>query len=424
MNKLRMLPIILFPLALSLTGCAQGQENPPPTPPSASETTTAAKHQETDTAVPRLTVATDTGVSVIDATEMKLVKDFTTTAQPYVNTLADDRYVTLTYPNDNFSQILDTGTWPVAHGDHFHFYTADPQLTNTKLSGEKPVHVVSNGERTAVFFDGTGEAQVFRQAGLLIDSLEITKLKANVPHHGVAVPLENGKTIISTGDAAAKATGAQLLSADGKEEKTYTCPGLHGEAVHENTVVFGCADSILVIDEQGNGKNLPYPEQSENRAGRVYLNAETGFILGNYGKQALLTVENEQMKVIPLAQGYAGITLLPDNSFAALTVDGSLQLFAASGALKGSVPLIGAWTMPEGHGGIKPGITSIGHTVYVTDPAAGKVISYDTETQAKLELAGLKQPTNITASNAVNVGHAHEHDHENEAGHEHEHQEG
>ena len=44
-------------------------------------------------------------------------------------------------------------------------------------------------ERTAVFFDGTGEAQVFRQAGLLIDSLEITKLKANVPHHGVAVPL-------------------------------------------------------------------------------------------------------------------------------------------------------------------------------------------------------------------------------------------
>ncbi len=399
-------------LALSvvaLTGCADDTTGVA----ASSDTTTAAT--ESDEPQARLVVAHDGGVVVLDpADELAEIARFDTAERPRLAVASDDRHVYLTQAEEGTITALDTGTYGQTHGDHDHFYVQEPALREIQLSGDRPVHVVSHDGRTAVYFDGTGTAEVFDDAGLVDDLLDTTTVDSGTVHHGVVVPFGDG-TLVSevTGDSPLADTVA-VRDADGEEVARHeNCPMLHGEATHDDTVAFGCADGVLLVTTEG-ASLVPNPEGSgDDRVGSLYASQASDVIVGNFGETtlSLLNLANATLTTADVGGAYRPIARGEDGSALTLRLDGVLVgIDPETGETLGTVEAIDAYTIPEGHGQVAPTLAVVGHTAYVTDPAGQRIVAVDTETwTVSGEFAPGVAPAQAVAVNAPagEAGHDH-----------------
>src|SRR5690625_3358251 len=189
--------------ALLLTACGSADTNSARdgTPDAADAEPTDDHEESADDArevsapEPRLVVATETGALVVDPATGDTVATVDTAQRPRLSVADNGRHVLLNQPDPGLTQILDAGSWSAAHGDHAHHFVAEPRLLETTIEGPNPIHVVSNGGRTAVFHDDAGTATMFDEAGLLIDSIETTTVSSAAPHHGVVVPMPDGALV-------------------------------------------------------------------------------------------------------------------------------------------------------------------------------------------------------------------------------------
>ena len=131
-----------------------------------------------------------------------------------LNPAGDERHL-LVSTGGKF-QALDLGTWAEAHGDHSHYWTAEPTLTDVAYDAVEPGHVVVHEGRTALFDDGTGQVRVIDSEHIADADAAAREYTTPSPHHGVAVELTDDTLVVSEGTEEAR-TGIRVLDGDGEE---------------------------------------------------------------------------------------------------------------------------------------------------------------------------------------------------------------
>ena len=162
-----------LPLVL-LAGCSSSDDSADASTGSGSEpteTTTSAPAVEAAGLTPRLVVTYDGGIQVLDSTSLETIDDFELEGFNRINPAGDGRHVLVSTAGK--FQVLDAGTWAEPHGDHAHYYTSAPALTDVSFAAEKPGHAVVHEGRTALFDDGTGAVTVFNSASVADEAREL-----------------------------------------------------------------------------------------------------------------------------------------------------------------------------------------------------------------------------------------------------------
>ncbi|WP_293768482.1 hypothetical protein [uncultured Corynebacterium sp.] len=195
----------------------------------------------------RLVISYDGGIKTIDA---KTGEEVASTDLPgflRLSNAGDGRYAMVTQ-GDKFLSY-DSGLIKKPHGDHNHYYTSDPELTDVEIKAPHAGHVVSHDGFTALFSDGDGDAKVYKTEEVGTGAEPVATFESGAAHHGVAVPLKDGSVVMTKGTEDERHS-IQHLDKDGKVlAETEECPGVHGEATTANgKLFFGCEDGPVVFD--------------------------------------------------------------------------------------------------------------------------------------------------------------------------------
>lgn len=427
------LPLLLLGACASVEdGSARGAA-PTTTEP---EPAPASDVSEAATVSPRLVVTYDGGVQVLDATTLDVVDDLALDGFNRLNAAGDGRHVLVSTAGG--FRVLDAGTWAEPHGDHAHYYTSTPVLTDVVWEAEKPGHVVVHEGRTVLFDDGTGAVVSIPSDEVAAGpdaAHELRELTTPSPHHGVAIELSDGRLVVSEGTEEAR-TGIRVLDEDGAEIAASTdCPGVHGEAVAaDEAVVIGCEDGALVYRD-GAITKVASPDPY-GRIGNQAGSEASPVVLGDYKSDpdadlerptrvSLIDTRDGSLRLVDLPSSYTFRSLArgDDGEALVLGTDGSLHVIdPQSGELVRSIPVIGAWEEPDEWQTPRPALLVLDGTAYVTDPATDALHAVDVETGEVWLSATLSVTPNEIAAASGEVAPAHaQHDGAHDGEHAHDH---
>ncbi|MEE6280956.1 zinc metallochaperone AztD [Georgenia sp. MJ170] len=439
-------------LLVALAGCGTATEpgaaTAEPTTPDGAE---AGEPQVAEAAAvtPRLAITYDGGIQVLDATTLEVVEDIELAGFNRLSAAGDGRHLMVSTAGG--FQVLDAGTWAEPHGDHSHYYTSVPALTDTVFAADTPGHVVVHEGRTALFDDGTGEVVVLDAADVATAGVPAREHTTPSPHHGVAVELTDGTLVVSEGDEDGR-TGIRAIAESGEETASSDeCPGLHGEAVAAGeSVLFGCEDGALLYQD-GVITKVSSPDDY-GRIGNQSGTEGSTVVLGDYKtdpdaelerptRVSLVDTATAELTLVDLPASYSFRSLARGESGEALVLgtDGQVHVIdPATGELTTSIPVIDAWEEPLEWQRPRPTISMLAGSAYVTAPATRSIHAVDIETgqvwnSAQLdvepnELAGVSGDVPAAGHAAGEDEHAHDgehaHDHDDaqdgEHGHDHE----
>lgn len=150
-------------------------------------------------------------------------------------------------------EIIDSGAWTVDHGDHVHFYRAQPRSLGSLTLEAPATTIVGNGERTVIgSADGTvtvldrgaledgGRADDAARAGRSIDTDSSTAL---------AAPLDDGLVLAVGDDPARPADRLVFTDAEGSTSgPEQECVAPEGVAILRAGVAIGCRDGVALFD--------------------------------------------------------------------------------------------------------------------------------------------------------------------------------
>ena len=395
---LALAPLTLVPLVLA--GCGTGTATTAGAPASSAAASPAESKAATEQAAstPRLAVSHDGGVTVLDATTLEPVGDVELPGYLRLNPAGDGRHVAVS--STGGFQLLDVGTWAEPHGDHDHYWTADPALTDVTYAAGEPGHVVVHEGRTVFFDDGTGTFTTVDSADVADPAAEHLDLQTPAAHHGVAVQLTDGSFVVSEGTEEAR-TGVRVLDATGAEvSRNDQCPGVHGEAVAaDEAVVIGCTDGVLV--HTGGRDGTTTKVQAPDAYGRIGNQAGhegSPFVLGDYKSDgaaaeadqlerptrvSVVDTRDASLRLVDLPSSYTFRSLArgEDGEGLVLGTDGSLHVIdPATATVVRSVPVVAPWEEPEEWQEPRPAVRVHDGTAYVTEPATREVHAVDVAT--------------------------------------------
>ena len=306
---------------------------------------------------------------------------------------ADGRYGFAVQFDHGVVHTIDGGVWEESHGDHGHYYEG-PVEPLGGYEGGGPAHVVSHGDQTAIFFDDDGEYLRLDTAGIAHGE-ESGLLAADVPHHGVAVPWDEERTIVTQmGDTDPEETTLPpevvVHDAEGEviEDGFPACPEMHGEATLGNVAAFACEDGVLLLDEHGDhfhGHYVDYPD-GDGRAGTLAAADGVDVLVGNYSDDAFVVVDPEAhtAELIDIPEPFTGFTVTGHEGgrLLGLSASGALHVVdIASGeatsieGVTGETDPDADWTDPAPQLAAGPDALA-----FVSDPEAGQVHEVDLET--------------------------------------------
>jgi hypothetical protein len=311
-------------------------------------------------------------------------------------------------------RVFDAGVWTERHGDHGHSYAAPPTLTELAFDADKSGHVVVHAGRTALFSDGSGQVEIFDPAGLAAENGRLPETEtytSPAAHHGVGVPLEDGKLLVTLGNDEGR-TGIAVLdagTAQGRMElmRNEDCPGVHGEAVAgEKTVVVGCENGMLIYRD-GRIAKISSPD-AYGRMGNQAGSPKSPVILGDYKvdraavlerptRVSLVNTDTGDLRLVELGTSYSFRSLGrgPAGEALVLGTDGALRVIdPLTGAITASIPVVGPWEESETWQDPRPTLFVQGSTAYVTDPAASTIHAVNMGSGKVLQSAGLPHVPN------------------------------
>lgn len=321
---------------------------------------------------------------ILDATTMTTVADLPAQGFLRLNQAGDGRRMLLT-EGDAF-RVLDPGVWTKAHGDHGHSYAAPPQLTDLRFTGPHPGHVVTHGDSSALFFDGSGEYLVLDPRLLSNEHLPpVTRHATASAHHGVAVPLHDGVRLETIGTEKER-VGARAVGASGEVARAENCPGVHGEAVAaKERVVLGCTNGMLIFD----GKTFTKVTSPDayGRIGNVAGHQSSTVVLGDYKvdkaaklerprRISLVDTQTAGLRLVDLPASYSFRSLGRGPAGEALVLgdDGVLRVIdPVKGTIAQQVSVTKPWVESETWQDPRPTLRVVGDRAYVTEPASSTV---------------------------------------------------
>jgi DNA-binding beta-propeller fold protein YncE len=388
-----LLALTALPLSLALlAGCGGSAVDEPAAP--ADSTGTAQPATEAAAAAPRIAISYDGGVQVLDGSTLEVLADLPYDGFTRLNPVGDGRHLMVSAAGG--FHVLDAGAWSEPHGDHAHYWTAEPHDTGTVFAAEEPGHVVAHAGRTVLFDDGTGHVVSF-------DSDEVAaaattpggtrEFDTPAAHHGVAVELSDGRVVVSEGTDEGR-TGIRVLDAADREVAASSdCPDVHGETVAaDESIVIGCSNGVLVYRD-GVITKVASPD-AFGRIGNQFGTEDSPVVLGDYKTDPDAEVElTTRVSLVDTVTGELRLVDLPSSYWyrslgrgengegVVLGTDGALHLIdTTAGAVVRSTPVIGAWEVEEDWQTPQPQVFTMDGTAYVTDPATQTVHAVDIET--------------------------------------------
>ncbi|MFI6424540.1 zinc metallochaperone AztD [Promicromonospora sp. NPDC050880] len=374
---------------------------------------------EVQASTPRVAVTYDGGVLVLDAMSLEPVGEVQLEGFTRLNPAGDERHLMVSTTGG--FQALDLGTWAEAHGDHSHYWTAEPTLTDVRYDATEPGHVVVHEGRTALFDDGTGLVRVVDSEHVADADAAAREYTTPSAHHGVAVELTDDTLVVSEGTEDAR-TGIRVLDGDGEEiAASDECPGVHGEAVAaDEAVVIGCEDGAVVYAD-GKITKVEAPD-SYGRIGNQAGSEASPIVLGDYKtdkdaelerptRVSLIDTRDGSLELVDLPSSYTFRSLArgDDGEALVLGTDGQVHVIdPESGELTKSVPVIDEWEEPVEWQEPRPAILTLDGSVYVTDPATDSIHAVDIETGEVWKSAELGVTPNEL--NGVSGGEPHTHE--------------
>lgn len=364
-------------MTLLATACANNTPASTSDAPAASATASADAHG-------RVAISYPGGISVLDGKTLDVVKKFDSEEFTRLNAAGDGRHVFVT-TKAGF-QLLDT---------------VEPKLTDLVVDATAAGHVVRHAGNTVLFDDGTGTTTILEAAELAkADGAlpETMTYKAEAPHHGVSIVLQDGKLITTVGDKTSR-TGAVALEAhDGHWDtvaESKECPGIHGEGTAAGeAVIFGCENGALLF-HHGKFEKLTAPDKY-GRMGNVFVSETSPLVVGDYKNDpdaegyllnsvALVDTEKHTFNVVELPETvkytFRDIARGPGDLAYILSTNGSIHVLdPKDGKIVNEFPVIKAWEGPADWQDAHPAIVVNGNTAYVTEPAASTVHSVDLTT--------------------------------------------
>ncbi|MCK0117519.1 hypothetical protein MWU57_10800 [Isoptericola sp. S6320L] len=379
---------LALPLAL-VAACATESEDPASagSAGSTADESAPAAPTEVQGRSPRLAVTYDGGIKVLDAQSFEELADLELAGFNRLNAAGDGRHV-LVSTTGGF-QVLDTGTWGEGHGEHFHYFTATPDLTDVTYAAQQPGHAVVHDGVTALFDDGTGLVQLVESAEIAHQE-GVEDVQLPEAHHGVAVPLSDGSLLVTDGNEDERST-VRVLDADGEEiVASDDCPGVHGEAVAEGeAVVVGCEDGALIYAD-GTITKVETPDDY-SRIGNQAGTEASPIMLGDYKTDpdaelerpttvSLIDTRDASLELVELPASYTFRSLArgDDGEALVLTTDGDLQVIDPETAeITASIPVLDEWEEPMEWQEPRPAVLTLDGSVYVTDPANDAIHAVD-----------------------------------------------
>ncbi len=324
----------------------------------------------------RIAVTYDGGVMVLAGPSLDVVETLEG-PEGYlrVSPTGDGRHVAVS--RDGGFTLLDTGVEAQAHGDHSHYYVRGPVEWGEEIEAPEPGHVVTHAGRTAFFSDGTGEITL-RDGG--DPTRDAGEASVEQPHHGVAVPLDGDRLLVTTGDEDSR-DGAAVLVDGEVTDSTDECPGVHGETfASDGRIVLGCEDGAVVLDRDGFTKIDSDDDYA--RSGNLAGSASSPVVLGDYKVDAdaelerpeqiaLFDTEKKSMRLVDLGTSYTFRSLGrgPEGEALVLGTDGALHVIdEESGEKIDAIEVLDEWKEPLDWQRSRPSLEVDGDIAYVTDP--------------------------------------------------------
>jgi outer membrane protein assembly factor BamB len=346
---------------------------------------------EVQSRTPRIAVTYDGGVLVLDAMSLEPVGDIELEGFNRLNPAGDERHLLVSTAGQ--FRALDLGSWAEAHGDHAHYWTAEPTLTDVVYEAGEPGHVVVHEGRTALFDDGTGLVRVLDSENVADAGAAAREHTTPSAHHGVAVELTDDTLVVSEGTEDAR-TGIRVLDGDDEEiAASDDCPGVHGEAIAaDEAVLIGCEDGALLYAD-GEITKVEAPDKY-GRIGNQAGTEASPVVLGDYKtdqdaelerptRVSLIDTRNGDLQLVDLPSSYTFRSLARGEEGEALVLgtDGQVHVIdPESGRLTKSIPVIDEWEEPIEWQDPRPAILALDGSVYVTDPATDSIHAIDVET--------------------------------------------
>lgn len=385
-------PLLLFPAVLTvaaLAACTPAPSAAPSTPPTTGDGhgAIAGAEEVAEPPLALLSLDAEGNAAVLDLLDEEVAELGTASAPSAL--ASDGRYGFVT--TGDGVEIIDSGRWSWDHGDHFHYYLAEPTLLGT-VPGDGPVTVTSGALSTAgttgVFFAGSGEAVLLDNKALSdgrIDELFRIDTGADA---GLVAPVGDG-ALVADGDALVfrdrdgDATGAPV-----------ECIDAAGTITTRVGLVVGCADGAVLATWQDGElatERIPYPAGAPDRAlsfdgrkGRPTVAAvagTTGFWL--------LDTRERSWTLTPTERPLTRVVAVDDaeGHVVAIDVDGRIVVhLAEDGAVVGATETVLA------DGGSASSLVVDEQRAYVSDPAAGVVHEIDYADGARIARS-LETPT-------------------------------
>ncbi|ROQ16738.1 MULTISPECIES: ABC transporter [unclassified Curtobacterium] len=357
-------------LAFTVTACSTAS-----TPPADDASATTAPHGyvagATESQEPQL------GLLAVSATGETALHDLLTGETTDLDRIgaaehsATDGRFLVTSDGDR-TTVVDGGSWTVDHGDHTHYYAAEPRVVGT-LEGGGPVQVHSSETMTTIAWPERGEAVVLDRAALGQGELDETaRLDATV-----LLPL--GEHLV-----AAEGDTVRVLDTDGEQTEStgstsagQACTDPAGGIVTRAGAVVGCADGAVVVDDAGATSFVALPDDAERptafaaRAGRptvAGLAGDTGFWL--------LDVRQGSWRHVPTEQPLRAVVAVDDQDEHVVGVDDAgrvVVVTASTGKVATTDPLVDSDTDTD----TAPLLQLDAQRAYVADPTAAVVHEVD-----------------------------------------------
>ncbi|MEB1809079.1 MAG: hypothetical protein LPK26_17635 [Bacillaceae bacterium] len=367
----------------------------------------------------RIVVSYDAGVIILDG-NFQIIETLETDTSA-MGLTADNRHVFLNNREEGVLKLLDLGVWAESHGDHGHTYAEAPVVSDYEIHGEKPTHIVTHSGKTAIFYDGDGQVEVYPNKSLKTNKKPEPIFTApGIGHHGVAVPLSNGNYAVSytdEEDPQPLPEGIVIYDETGEEVSRYaSCPRLHGEASHgskeKEMVAFGCEGQVLLyLPHTDEAVEISLPD-GEARVGTIKSHNDSRYFLANYSSKekpelgtnvSVIDTNEKTLNTIDISTPYISSMAVNANGEGfVLGINGILyQLDLASGTITSELQVIDPFELAEGHGHdhVYPSLTLVNDQVVITDPTNNTLLHvHDGHVDTVLTLD--VQPTGILSVTA------------------------
>ena len=385
-------PLLLLPAVLAiaaLTACAAAPSASPSTAATSGDGhgAIAGAAEVSEPPLGLLSVDAEGSVAVLDLLSEETT-DLGATAAPTA-LASDGRFGFVT--TDEGVEIVDSGRWSWDHGDHFHYYLAEPAVLGT-VPGDGAATVttgaLSTAGTTGVFFAGSGEAVLLDNKSLSDGRIEELFRVETGSDAGLVAPV---------GDGALVTDGEALVFHDRDGESAGTpveCADAAGAITTRVGLVVGCADGAVLAtwqDDELLTERIPYPAGASDRAlmfegrkGRPTVAAvagTTGFWL--------LDSRERTWTLVPTERPLTRVVAVDDaeGHVVAIDVDGRIVVHLAEGGV-----LVGATDPLLADGGSASSLVVDEQRAYVGDPAAGVVHEIDYADGARIARS-LETPT-------------------------------